>query len=138
MSIRLAFIWLSFFTLPALASSASAQGTISGRVVDGQSGDALIGATIFLKGTNFGTICDFEGNFQLFNVPVGKYVLVSSMIGYQNTSVTGIEVVEGQVCKLNIALSSETIELEEETVIEVKALRSTDAGLLKTGRKLQL
>ena len=135
MSIRLAFIWLFFFTLPALASSESAQGTISGRVVDGQSGDALIGATIFLKGTNFGTICDFEGNFQLFNVPVGKYVLVSSMIGYQNTSVTGIEVVEGQVFKLNIALSSETIELEEETVIEVKALRSTDAGLLKDRQK---
>ena len=126
---------LTFIALLAIAASARAQGTISGSVVDSQTGDPLIGATIFLEGTNTGTICDFEGNFQLFNVEPGNYVLVSSMIGYQKTSIIGVVVKEAEVAKLYIALSPEAIELEEEMVIEVKALRNTDAALLKDRQK---
>ena len=104
-------------------------------MVDQQSGDPLIGASIFLKGTNYGTICDFEGNFQKFDISPGNYVVISSMIGYQKTSVIGVEVKEGEITKLNIGLSLDAIELEVETVIEVKALRNTDAALLKDRQK---
>ncbi len=119
----------------ALAGSALAQGTISGSVLDRQTGDPLIGATIFLAGTNYGTICDFEGNFQLFDVPAGTYVLFSSMIGYQKASIIGVEVKEGAVAKLDIALAPEAIELEDEVIVEAKALRNTGAALLKERQK---
>ena len=119
----------------ALAGSAVAQGTISGSVLDRQTGDPLIGATIFLAGTNYGTICDFEGNFQLFDVPAGTYVLFSSMIGYQKASIIGVEVKEGAVAKLDIALAPEAIELEDEVIVEAKALRNTGAALLKERQK---
>ena len=112
-----------------------AQGNISGTVVDQQIGDPLIGASIFGKGNNYGTICDFEGNFQKFDISPGNYVVISSMIGYQKTSVIGVEVKEGEITKLNIGLSLDAIELEVETVFEVKALRNTDAALLKDRQK---
>ena len=57
------------------------------------------------------------------------------MIGYQKIPVIGEGVKEGEITKLNIGLSLEAIELEVETVIEVKALRNTDAALLKDRQK---
>ena len=126
------FVCIVFFTL---TGSATAQSTISGSVLDRQTGDPLVGATIFLEGTHYGTICDFEGNFQLFDVPPGTYVLISSMIGYQQASIIGVEIKDGAVVKLDIALAPETIELEDEVIVEAKALRNTGAALLKERQK---
>lgn len=33
-------------------------GFLSGTLIDGQTGDALVGATVFLQFSRFGTICD--------------------------------------------------------------------------------
>ena len=65
-------------------------GTIYGTVVDRQNGDPLMGATVFLEGTNWGTLCDLDGSFRLIDIPVGKYVLIESMIGYQKMSISNI------------------------------------------------
>ena len=78
----------TFLTIPRIVLS---QGTVSGSVVDRQTGDPLIGATIFLEGSNYGTICDFDGQFQLFDVEAGTYILATSMIGYQKTAIIGVE-----------------------------------------------
>ena len=67
-------------------------GTIYGTVVDRQNGDPLMGATVFLEGTNWGTLCDLDGSFRLMDIQVEKYVLIASMIGYQKVSITGVEV----------------------------------------------
>jgi TonB-dependent receptor len=126
---------LCFFLLAALAVHAQDEGTVAGTVVDRQTGDPLVGATIFLEGTNLGTICDLEGDFRLLNVPSGNYVLVSSMIGYQKTSIIGVQVTAGQTQRIEIALASEAIELDDEVVVEAKALRNTGASLLKERQK---
>ena len=51
--------YITAFILLTIPRTVQDQGTISGSVVDRQTGDPLIGATIFLKGSNYGTICDF-------------------------------------------------------------------------------
>ena len=54
---------------------------VHGRVMDGaQSGEPMIGATVMVKGTNQGTVTDFDGNFVL-SVPK-EAVLVISSVGY--------------------------------------------------------
>ena len=123
--------------LVALAHPALAQGTgtISGAVLDRQTGDPLVGAIIFLEGTQIGITCDIEGRFQLFEVPVGTYVLASSMIGYQDASIIGVEVQDGEVSKLTITLMPEALELDDEVIVEAKALRNTGAALLKERQK---
>lgn len=42
--------------------------TVSGIVVD-KAGEAVIGASVLVKGTSNGTITDFDGKFTLSNVP---------------------------------------------------------------------
>ena len=53
---------------------------ISGAVID-DSGEPLIGASIFVKGTSYGTTTDIDGTYRLF-VPDGNYTLVFSYAGY--------------------------------------------------------
>ena len=59
-----------------MTSSIIAQQTISGRVVDAQTQEALIGATVLEKGTNNGIITDIDGNFTL-SVPSGSTIAIS-------------------------------------------------------------
>ena len=119
------------FAHPTLAQT----GTVSGLVLDRQTGDPLVGAIIFLEGTQIGITCDVEGRFQLFDVPVGTYVLASSMIGYQDASIIGVEVQDGEVAKLTITLSPEALGFDDEVIVEAKALRNTGAALLKERQK---
>ena len=63
--------------------SVSAQ--VSGVVSDGQTGDPLIGASVFVKGTTTGTITDIDGSYSI-NAS-GQDVLVFSFVGYQELEV---------------------------------------------------
>lgn len=122
--------------LLALARPALAQtGTVSGAVLDRQTGDPLVGAIVFLQGTQIGATCDIEGRFQLFAVPVGTYVLASSMIGYQDASILGVAVQDSEVAQLVIALVPQALAIDDEVVVEAKALRNTGAALLKERQK---
>ena len=69
---------LSFLTL-LLSTIMYAQQEITGTVTDEMG--PVIGATVMEKGTNNGTVTDFDGNFKL-KVGAGK-MLVFSYIGYQ-------------------------------------------------------
>ena len=97
-------LFTAFFLFFAIGLT-MAQNTITGTIVDGDSGDPLIGASVLVKGTSTGTITDFDGNFKLQVAGKGDYVLVFSYTGYedmeQNTSVAG-DVDLGEI-KLNFA-----------------------------------
>lgn len=56
--------------------------TIKGKVVD-ETGEAIIGASILVKGTANGVITDLDGNYTLNNVP-DNAVILFSYIGYQS------------------------------------------------------
>ena len=53
---------------------------ITGSVID-ESGEALIGVSVLVKGTTLGTVTDLDGNFTL-EVPTGA-ILVVSYVGYK-------------------------------------------------------
>ena len=48
-----------------VSTIAFAQGTISGSVTDGSTGDPLPGASVLVKGTTNGVTADFDGNFTI-------------------------------------------------------------------------
>lgn len=58
---------------------------ISGSVTD-DSGEALIGANVVVKGTSIGTITDIDGSFSL-SVPDNATTLVVSYAGYEDSEV---------------------------------------------------
>ena len=76
-SIVILLLISSFYTL-------TAQVTISGKVTDAVSGEALIGATIILE-KGQGTTTDIDGNY-VFNVQPGERNLTVSYVGYQQVN----------------------------------------------------
>ena len=115
------FIRLSLvMALLAAGLTAFAQTTVRGTVKDA-SGDGVIGASVFVQGTQNGTIVDMDGSFSLPNVKSGD-VLVISCIGYaaQNVTWTG-----GPV---NVVLV-EDAEMLEGTVVTALGIRRDQKAL---------
>ncbi len=71
------FAALAFFV------NADAQSHITGKVVKAENGEPIVGSSVFISNTSRGTVSDKEGNFELRNIPPGKYDLVVSSIGYE-------------------------------------------------------
>ena len=59
--------------------------SVSGKVVD-EKGEAIIGASIIVKGSSIGTSTDVDGNFTINNISDNAQLVVSS-IGYKKTEV---------------------------------------------------
>lgn len=66
--------------------TALAQRTITGTVTD-ESGEALIGASILVKGTTTGAVTDIDGTYSI-TVPSGSNVLQFSYTGYSSQEIT--------------------------------------------------
>lgn len=58
------------------------RGSVAGRVVDAQ-GEPIIGATILIKGTDYGVATDLDGNFTLKDLTESQPVLLVRSIGYK-------------------------------------------------------
>lgn len=123
----------------AEARDGGGSGRIAGTIVDGETGDPLIGAFVIVRNpdgarTNLGAATDLEGEYRIPGVPAGTYTLESSMIGYNRTTITEVVVEAGEVTELDFALRSEAIEVEA-VVVEARALRNTGAALLRERQK---
>jgi len=84
---------------------------LSGTITDSQTGETLIGVSIYLKGSKTGTITDINGRFSM-EVPSAGSVLSISFIGYQTQNVL---VANDNV--LNVKLIQNTQNLDEVVVI---------------------
>ncbi|GAB4290009.1 MAG: TonB-dependent receptor [Ignavibacteriaceae bacterium] len=115
-------------------NNAQQSGIISGKIIDAQTGEALIGANIFLQGTTIGAASDIEGNFIISGIPAGVYTLTASMIGYSKMTVTDVVVEDDKSVKLDLALQTETYETEE-VVVTARLILNNEASLLKNRQK---
>lgn len=91
---------------------------VTGKVVDAK-GEPVIGATIMEKGTNNGTITDFDGNFTL-DISAGA-VLQFSYIGYANQDVK-----VGNSSNLSITMKEDTETLDEVVVVGYGTAKKSD------------
>lgn len=98
-----------------------AQGTLTGTVIDSDQEDALIGATVYLKGTNFGTATDFNGAFEMTDVDAGDYTLIISYTGYAEMT-KDITVTDGDNDLGKFMLTGNSIGIEEVSVIASVAI----------------
>ena len=77
--------------------------TLSGYILDDNTGEALIGATLLIEGTELGAVCNQYGFYSL-TVPVGNYSLIYSYIGYKQVQLN-IDLVSS--VERNVRLSEE-------------------------------
>ena len=117
-----------FFTGNALAQS----GKITGTLLDAETNEPLIGATVGIQGTTKGAITDIDGNYLMLNVAPGTYVLEARYIGYAKVVVQDVIVRTDLTTTQNFKLSLESFEGEEVVVVAerqavIKDITSSEA-----------
>ena len=81
------------FTFCIAAISMFAQGTITGTMIDKDSGEPIMFANVYIDGNlQKGTETDFDGKFQ-FQIEAGTYNVVGSYVGYPNKCEMNVNIV---------------------------------------------
>mgnify|MGYP000899012456 FL=1 len=137
---RASRLLLAAFLLAALGLSLSATiwaagtGRIIGSVNDAESGEALIGFSVYLEGTTMGARTDMDGRYVIKNVTPGNYSLVVSGIGFKQYKLTAVAVAAGSEQTFDFALERQTVETDSIVVVG-KLHRNTGATMLKHRQK---
>jgi len=92
---------------------------VSGQVVD-QNGEALIGATVRVKGVQTGVVTDFDGNFTI-DAPANATLLVS-YVGYKDREIA----VRGRAILNQIQLESDAMMLDQVVVVGYGTQKKAD------------
>ena len=116
-----------------ITASLAQTGSIEGVVTDSNSKEALPGVAVTIEGTTTGTSADIEGHFQIPNVKPGKYRVKASFISYNPFLAEDIKVEAGKTTKLSIALTENTVSLEEVTVTGIRKT-DTDVSMINATR----
>ncbi|HVO75985.1 MAG TPA: TonB-dependent receptor, partial [Ignavibacteriaceae bacterium] len=127
--IRLIFLHL-LINISVLAQS----GNITGKIVDSETGENIIGANVLIEGTDYGAASDIDGRYIIKNVPAGNYNLKVSFVSYAATIVKDINVEEGKTSEVNLSLVPSAISIDE-VVVTSAADNSYEAALLNQQRK---
>lgn len=104
-------ILLLLITINVSAQKTRTDANIVGHVVD-TSGEHIPFATIVLKNTTIGAATDETGHFNLINMPLGKFTVISSAIGYKPVN-KDVELIEKNTVEIKFVLEQDVLGLEE-------------------------
>ncbi len=93
--------------------------SVKGQIKDDKN-EAIVGASIIIKGLNKGTTTDAEGRFSL-SVPNEDAVLIVSFIGYESQ-----ELAVGKRTVFDVVLKADLKQLEEIVVVGYGEIKKTD------------
>lgn len=117
MRIRLVSTVLAVIGLVAAAGTADAQsGTVTGRVTQTESGNAVAAATVSVVqgATRVGAgQSGDDGTFRIANVPAGTYALVVTRIGFVVRRIEGVSVTAGATTTVNVQLTELAAQLNQ-------------------------
>jgi outer membrane receptor protein involved in Fe transport len=111
---------ISAFLLLAVSTNwaqKSTKGTIKGKVVDARTSEGLPSVNVTVKGTYYGAVTDFDGNFTVVGVNPGTYTVEVSLLGYKTVQYTGFKIIQGETSPLNVKLEETVLSLGQEIVI---------------------
>ena len=118
-----------------LPSWVFAQNTISGEILDAETKEALVGASVIVKGTTQGSVTDVEGKFKITNIEEAAVVLSINYVGYLGQEIN-VDASGGNVTIDPVSLETSSIGLTEvvisgmaidrQTPVAVSTVRSLD------------
>ena len=109
-------IILLVFTLKIATLAQENTITIYGKVVDKLTQQPLPGANVLVVNTILGASTDFNGKFEIKNLPIGEYQIRASIIGYKSVTKTDVMVMSGFSPEVIFKLEEEAIQLEDVVV----------------------
>ncbi|MFN8343634.1 MAG: TonB-dependent receptor [Spirosomataceae bacterium] len=90
--------------------------TIRGTIVDSDNNQRLRGVSVRLVGPEIGAISDSVGNFRLTNVPIGRYSLQVSSVGYETVTIPEVLLEAGKEKVVTVTLKETPQQLTEAVV----------------------
>ena len=85
-------------------SIAQPYGQITGKIVDGRTGEPLGGAVVNIISTTLGAVADPKGTFLIDHIPPGVYSIHGNMLGYDIDSVHSLTVSQNAIDTINFKL----------------------------------
>ncbi|WP_299435056.1 TonB-dependent receptor [uncultured Aquimarina sp.] len=119
-------IALFYLGLNFAQETGSIYGTLLDKEVNNQ---PLPFANIVIVGTTLGTSTDFDGKYEINNIPTGTYTLEFSFTGYEIIRIPEVVVAPDKVTVIDTALGATAAALEE-VVIKVQTNREREEALL--------
>lgn len=131
---------LSFF-LTSFSLLQAQNGSVAGVILDSDTKETLIGATVKLHGTGdfaIGAATDLDGFFNIRNVPAGTYSATVSYTGYENMVLNDIVVKADEKYVLDVVMSMSALIFAEVTITEYRKTNSVAAVLLEVKQAKQV
>lgn len=118
------FVWIgilsSSLSISAQTTNPVINSTLTGRILDAQSGESLAGTTVVIKGTTHGVTSDGNGNFSIRSGQKLPYTLTVSYVGYYSRDVSA----EGN--SVEVKLAPNPSQLGEVVVVGYGTQRKAD------------
>lgn len=97
--------------------------TIRGNISDQLLQHPIAGASIYIAGTQQGTISDSSGNFRITDVKIGSVTLIFNSIGYYDNALPNLIVNSGKEIVLNILLQ-EKVQVINDVVVKTNSKKN--------------
>ncbi|MCF8361572.1 MAG: TonB-dependent receptor [Prolixibacteraceae bacterium] len=120
----LGFILVFVLVLNVNAQKAVLRGTVS----DLETGETIVGASVFLDGTTTGAMTDFDGRFEMKNITPGNYMLKCSFISYEPQQ-KEIVLAAGDEKNIDFKMGEAVVHVDEVKVV-ARANRENETMLL--------
>lgn len=128
---------LMLAALVLLSGASYAQGTVKGKVLDEETKDGLIGATVVVEGTTIGGPTDSKGFFE-FQASAGTHKVLISYVGYYSKTFD-ITVADGETINMGrIMLEPSAIGLAGINIIADRAKERETPVAMSTLNKSQI
>ncbi len=131
---RRIFYFLLLLALCPVLLTAGTKGRIKGKVVDLQTGEALIGANVIVLGTTTGAATDASGEYLLQNLDPGVYTVRASYLGFQTITITNVRVNADLTTIVDFELPNEDIQVGTVEIVAQRPLIQKDNTNDNNGR----
>ncbi|MFZ1271422.1 MAG: carboxypeptidase-like regulatory domain-containing protein, partial [Bacteroidales bacterium] len=98
---------------------------VSGYLIDADTKETLIGATVYLSDKGTGVITDRYGYFQLAGIPKGEHLLRLSYVGYETLEIK-IEIKDKGIALPDIEMKPQSVNIEEVTIAASSISKAAD------------
>ena len=109
------FVFLAFASL--VTTYAQGQASLTGYITDAKTGEALIGATVRVEGTEAGAVTNIDGYYDIKDIVPQTYNVTASYVGYKQLTRFNIVVRSAGNPNLNFSLEEAVSSLEDIVVV---------------------
>jgi 5-hydroxyisourate hydrolase-like protein (transthyretin family) len=124
-----AIVLLTLLVLAVSAVPAAAQGRVAGRIVDAQSGEPVVGASVSMMTSEgrYRRISETDGNgiFMFEQVTPGRFRLNATRMGYYTANGSYVDLAQNDTVVVDIRMSATGVLLQPVTVVARSAPRSS-------------